>query len=139
MNLIEFVINFPVFLFCYIALFLWHELMHAFEAFRQGCPLPKITPDFKGLTMYTTLGDCSVEINDDMFALSGGIYTSIVAFILTFFSSGFWQWTFLTLGWLQLLYGIFEYRYGGRLSSKLYKIGRYSIYIGVIIFCIIVF
>ena len=111
---------------------LWHEIMHTFECWRQGCKYGDyiILPDFKHLSLhYIYFGDVT---NKDQIKLSGGLYTSIICFILSFLVYGHWNylgWLFVTFGWVQLCYSIFEWRYISKLDDRQYLLGRYVIYV----------
>ena len=115
--------NIGIFLFVWVSSFLIHELMHIKG---QGLKvIGKIYVNIFGMTV-----TANHTISDKWFSLSGGILTSIIMFLCVFLSEGFWQWSFLTLGWIQLTYGIYE----GYCGIKY----RYYIYIGVIIFMMII-
>ena len=110
---------------------LWHETMHLLECKRQGHtgrmwvsfdPLPSLH--------YS----CSGGTNPDLRRLVGGLYTSLLCFAsTTLFDELFLKWTFLTIGYTQIAYGYFEMKYIMTLSNKKYWIGRYAIYLSIII------
>lgn len=110
---------------------LWHETMHALECERQKCKTGYMWIEFTPLPSMRY--NCIGGNHNEMVKLAGGLYTSILCFILVFlFKDPFVSYTFLTLGFVQLLYGLFEWKYIGKISTRLYKIGRYSIY-GIIV------
>ena len=119
------IITYPlIFIFVWFTMCgLWHELMHALECKRQHCTDILIHIRFTLIPSmyYTHTGG----YNDTLKYLSGGIYTSILSFIMVFLTTGFWQWCFLTIGFVQFFYGLYEGFYGVKY--------RYLIYIAVII------
>lgn len=128
-----------IFLFVWFSIFFIHELMHCLEAWRQGAEHVGIYPEFSPVpTMYMQyIGDYIP--NPVMVHFAGGVYTSIICFFFAFFTSGIYQFCFLTLGWVQLCYGIFEGFFIGRLSNRMYTIVRYSLYVSVVLVCIWLF
>jgi hypothetical protein len=68
--------------------------------------------------------------DETLCSFAGGIYTSIIMFIMAFCSVGFWQWSFLTMGYVHLFYGLYE----GFVGVKY----RYLIYITVIVIMLII-
>ena len=120
-----------VFLFIWFSMFLWHELMHCLEAYRQGSQDVYIIPDFPGFSMSMVYN--GLIYDKSLISLAGGVYTSVLCFPLALLSDGVWQFSFLTLGWVQLFYGVFEYRYLHVLSSRRYRWGRYVLYVFMVL------
>jgi len=117
-------ITYPlIFVFVWFTMFLIHELMHIKS---QGITMGgKIWVEGWSFT-------CTADtVKDDLlFKLGGGILTSIICFILVFLSCCWWQWCFLTLGWVQFLYGLYE----GFIGVKY----RYLIYILIVTVMVII-
>lgn len=114
------IISYPlVFVFVFLSSFLIHELMHIKS---QGINM-KGTIFVKKLGMYCTPEHFN---NLHVFELAGGIYTSIIMFIMTFCCVGWWQWCFLTMGYVHFFYGLYE----GFISIK------YRMYIYVTVICV---
>jgi hypothetical protein len=113
-----------ILLFTFITSFLWHELMHIKS---QGITATgKIYVNKTGMT-----ANCYGTWNNDLFYYGGGTLTSIIMFTMVFLTKDIWQWTFLTMGWLQLLYGIYE--------GKNHKVPyRYILYLIVIAISVII-
>jgi len=110
---------------------LWHEAMHLLECERQHIPSSYMWLVFRPLPglRCTYVGNPSKPCLID---LAGGLYTSLICFTLSILLNPVWNylgWLFMTLGWTQLLYGLFETKYINTLSSKQYFIGRYFIYV----------
>jgi len=129
--MLDMIINALIFISICLSSFVWHEVMHGVEAYRQGCRNIKVNLDFKRLSMNVDYWYCG-DRDERLINLAGGTYTSFPLFILTFLSDGIWQASLLTAGWIQLLYSVFEAKYINRLSRKWYRIGRYSLYASVI-------
>lgn len=92
----------PYFIIVWYMTFIFHELMHIKS---QGIWM-------KGTIWIDKLGfTCMPDkyIDDGVCTLSGGVLTSIVSFLLVFLSVKELQFSFFTLGWVQLTYGIYEY------------------------------
>ena len=124
-----------IFLWLFITSFLWHELGHCYEAYRQGANDYSIIPDFRKISLRMVyLGKVSSK---PLISLAGGLYSGILMFLLgcvclylhyTLFYIGFF-----TLSAVQFVYGVFEWRFihvWGRTSPR-YRWGRYSIYLVV--------
>ena len=114
---------------------LWHETMHLLECKRQKIVSSYMWIDFDPLPSlhYTHVG---VPDNHDLLMLSGGLYTSILCFVLSLiFVNIYWflGWVFLTLGWVQFVYGIFEMLFITKTSSWKYFIYRYMIYSSIVL------
>ena len=109
---------------------LWHETMHLLECERQDTASSYMWIEFNPLpSMHYTWVD---DKNPELRRLAGGLYTSLVCFTLSILLNPVWNylgWLFITLGWTQLMYGVFEMKYINTLSSKQYFIGRYFIYV----------
>jgi hypothetical protein len=89
-----------IFIFVWVSSFLIHELMHIAG---QGHLKGKIYVNGLGMKVIA-----DPLIYPKWFHYSGGILTSIVMFIMVTLSYGWWAWCFLTLGWVQLCYGLYE-------------------------------
>jgi hypothetical protein len=125
-NLIELINNILVFIFVFVSSFLIHELMHIKS---QGL-LMGGTIRVTKYGMYVTADKVN---NKELFFYGGGILTSIIMFILVFLSNNWWRWSFLTMGILQLFYGMYEGYTKGKVKY------RGFIYIFVIIFMFIIY
>ena len=113
----------PEFIYVFFTAFLLHEVMHNFEAFRQNRYVDTyFKVDFRRLTM-TAWYDGYIE-NPDNISYTGGLYCSLIMCAMVFFTEQAWQWSFLTMGYVQLAYGICE--------GLGYKKYRYIIYITII-------
>jgi hypothetical protein len=120
-----------IFLLVWITAFFWHEIMHCLEAYRQGAETCFIVPNFRGLSMHMSYyGDIWDKY---LISLAGGLYSSPLCFLCAILSGGIWQFSFLCLGWVQLCFGIFEYLYSWRLSTRMYRWSRYVLYAGVVL------
>jgi hypothetical protein len=69
-------------------------------------------------------------ISAEWFKLCGGLLTSLVMFTMVFMTENWIQWCFLTLGYIQLVYGIYEDFYGVKY--------RYAIYISITIVMLLI-
>ena len=114
--------NIGIFMMVYVCSFLLHELMHIAS---QGHLKGRIRVN--GLGMTVGADTCPYP---KWFRYGGGILTAFIMFICVFLSDGFWQWSFLTLGWVQLCYGIYE----GAVGSKY----RYYIYGTIIVIMLLI-
>jgi len=103
--------------------FLWHELMHIKS---QGL----LATGRKAVNKYGMTVGCNDTHDNKLFRYGGGLLGCIPMFLLVFFTSGWIQWCFLTMGYVQLIYGLYE--------GSSYPIGkRFYIYVGVITFMIL--
>ena len=102
------IINILLFLFLWFTLCgLWHEMMHMLECLRQGCVSVYTWVEFKPLPTlyYTGIGGYNIRLK----CLAGGAYTSLLCFFLVFLVNDlFLRWCFISLGWVQLVYGFYE-------------------------------
>lgn len=103
-----------IFIFVWVTSFLLHEMMHIKS---QG-PNGNIDVWKYGMT-------CTVEkmTRPQLFYYAGGIFTSPIMFICALLSAGWWSWSFLTLGLVQLFYGIYEGYNHGNVSKRYYIYG----------------
>jgi len=126
--MIELIKNIIIFIFLWFTMCgLWHEIMHILECIRQGSTDAYTWIEFIPLpSMKCT---CSDVYSSKLVKLAGGLYTSILCFLLVFVFKGFISWTFLTLGFVQFIYGIFETIYLHNIPPKTYRNGRYAIYV----------
>ena len=131
-NILTFIL---IFFFVWFTSFLWHELMHCFEAWRQGSQKQFIVPVFDRFHMYMSYDGLVYDKN--LISFAGGVYTSFVMFLLMLLSSGFWQFAWFTLGWVQLVYGVFEGFYNHRMPVKDFNMCKYWLYIWTVIGCIV--
>jgi hypothetical protein len=122
--MIEIIQNILIFIFIFYTSFKLHETLHI-----KGQGFFNTGKIFVGKWWGETVGADKVK-NVEWFKLSGGVLTSLVMFILCFCSIGFWQWSFLTLGFVQLAYGIYEGFYGVKY--------RYAIYISMTVVMLII-
>jgi hypothetical protein len=53
--------------------------------------------------------DCKSP-NDEIVYLSGGVYSSIILFLLSMMSTGIFQFSFYSTGLMNLIYGIYEWK-----------------------------
>ena len=118
-------------IFLFFTSWLWHEVSHGLEGFRQTGTLFRIYIDLKSFQIWMGQG---VAVPDGLlFSLAGGIYTSVLFGILSICTTGFTQWTLLGICWMQLIYGCYEGFGRGNLA-----VVRFSIYTIIIsIFLII--
>lgn len=126
-----------VFPFIWFSMFLWHELFHALGArvqgIRENCisvkflPFPTMRFSYWGIPKY-----------EGLISLSGGALASILSFLLFFITSyTSLSLSFFILGWVQLVYGIFEWKYIRILSKHKYDKFRYMLYITTVVLCLI--
>ena len=125
---------------------LWHEMMHALEAARQGVTDGCIVPKFKVIkSIFVIPYGISFKYwglpkNKSIISLAGGLYTAILCFLLVPLSSGHWRASFWILGWVQLVYGIYEFKYVSKWNTSKsldkYDCGRYLLYAMVTMICI---
>jgi len=107
-----------IFLFLFVTSFIWHELFHSFEVYHQNhSSAYSVYYDFKKLSMYTTY---SYVKDVDLMRLAGGVYTGLLFFVITLLpiSTSIYQFSFLCIGWVQLIYGYAEYYYHGNLGQR---------------------
>jgi hypothetical protein len=115
-----------IFVFVWITVNLWHELFHCLEAKRQGASKCRVSVNWFGMT-YSYSGSVN---NTTQIRLAGGVYSSVLCFLLVFFvSTPSWAFSFWTLGWVQLFYGLYE----GYVGCKY----RYVLYAVVVCVCIV--
>lgn len=127
-------ILYPVlFLYCWFTSFLWHELWHI-----KGKSLLHTgnIQVFKGsMAAYRD----NIDV-DGWFYLSGGLLSGLLHITLgLLIKDTILQFCLLNVGFINLCYGFFEYWFLPKWGDNWkYKIGRYTIYIGVIIVMIII-
>ena len=133
---------FPV---VWVLSFICHEFMHCFEHGRQDgrrCDI-RLERWYGIPTMCVYMS--GVSINPRMVELAGGLYTSIVHFVvllvyLIFF--GFHQSAFvfsvICIGVVQYFYGYYEMLYLSKLEHDMYMVGHYIVYFIVISIFLIV-
>jgi hypothetical protein len=116
----------------WILVFLLHEYMHCLEAWSQGADKSRIIIDLKNFSMYSEHVFNDEDISDSLYGdiyLSGGLYTSLICFLLVFVLGGWMGYYFFMLGWLQFCYGFFEWKYHSR---SWFRLGRYALYMLVV-------
>jgi len=84
------------------------------------------------ITSTGMLAYCNHIKDLSLFYYSGGVLSSIIMFILVFLTTDWWQWCYLTMGFLQLSYGMYE---GYTECNVGY---RYYIYVIIIIIMLII-
>lgn len=73
--------------------------------------------------------------DNDLYSLSGGVFSAIVCFILMFITTDIeLVFSFFTVGWIQLVYGIFEWSCDYTGFDINY---RYGIYLTVFLVCVL--
>jgi len=113
-----------LFLYVWISSFLIHEIMHIKG---QGIFMTGTIDVWKyGMTVSPDVVEYPVWMY-----YSGGILSSLIMFILAYLTTGWLCWCFLTLGWVQLIYGIYE---GYNMGNVKY---RYIIYVTVILIMVV--
>jgi hypothetical protein len=123
--------------FMWFGTFIWHELMHAFEVWRQTRQVSSIIVRFSPIPSaycsYWNLG----AINEGLVSLAGGLYTGILCLSLMWIAQDGWQFSLMWCGIVQTSYGLFEYKFSDTLSETWFKIARYTLYIGLTILSIV--
>lgn len=110
--------------------FFLHEVMHNFAAWIKGSEDFCIIPDFANLSMTAHYYD---YVKDPiLISYAGGVFTSFFMFGLSFSSTGVLSFLCLTMGWIQLCYGIAEGYFSRKLSSKTFRRLRYGLYISIL-------
>ena len=116
-----------IFVYLFVVTWLLHELFHI-----KGQGIMKTGDIYVNELGFTA---SPYEAIRDMlwFKLSGGILASIVCFLVLFLShpSSF-SFGLITMGWMQLCYGVYE-----GLTPQNRELHRYCIYVGVTLFWII--
>jgi len=104
------------FLLVFVTIFLWHELMHIKS---QGILMTGTIWVHKlGMTV-----SADTIHNERLHKLGGGILSSIVSFLAYFLSSDpQFQFSFFTLGWVNLCYGLYEGYSGVKYRYYIYAI-----------------
>jgi hypothetical protein len=125
-------------MFVWFTIFQWHELMHALAGHFVGVKEHYIRPVFKPIpTMkYQYYGKIK---NKEIISLSGGTLSSMIAFGCSILSTGVWQFAFFLLGWINLIYGIYEWKYIREMNPKQYTQGRYIIYLIITIIILFIY
>lgn len=117
-------------IFAWFQSFFTHEVMHCLEGIRQGST--------EGTIRIVTWHQIPVSMRAGadyvrsvkMFSLAGGLYSGIVFLIVALISTDIeWQFSFGMVALVQFLYGPFETCCRSTWSSRMYLIGRCSIYI----------
>lgn len=134
MNLIFLLIKYILFsILGWITILLWHEFMHIKS---QGI---KATGNINVEKYGFTCGADVVKWSD-IHSYSGGIYTSILCFIVFFLINDITaKFVLFSLGWVNLLYGLYEggiYSWINKRIPHTYR-WRYSIYGVTGVLCII--
>ena len=124
--------------------FLFHEAMHCFEHRRQGGQYSTVEFwQWHGLPSLRVIHH-GVQRNPDMVRLAGGLYTGIVLWsiegvylaivsVLGETTVNAITYSLLCIGWVQVLYGIYECCMLDRLSIEKYMFWHYCLYCLVIV------
>ena len=133
-QLYDFLRLLPLYVFCFIGSFLFHELGHI------KCSSLKDTGNIQ-VFRYGFAASRDNKSNDWWFFLAGGLLAGVLYItigLLCWYDSVV-QLCLFTAGIVNICYGPFEMYYLPRWGSgdKRYKYGRYSIYIIVTIVCLI--
>ena len=116
-----------VFFFLFVVCWLLHELFHI-----KGQGLINTGKIFVERFGFTCVSDRTID--SVWLSLSGGILTSLVSFIMLLLSIGTsYVFGFLTVGWTQLIYGLYE----GFCKVNVRSV-RYVIYVCVFVFWFVV-
>ncbi len=92
------------FIFIFITIFLWHELMHIKS---QG--LKATGTIFVHKFGFTCITDNTW--NNELRRLAGGLFSSLVSFIMFFATTDIeFRFSFFVVGWINLCYGIAEWK-----------------------------
>jgi len=125
MEMLEYLFFPLVFVFVWYTIFLWHEVCHIMAT---GILRGTIYVDGLGLSCIPSFPD-----RYNVVKLCGGLGASLVSFLLMFMSTMvIWQFSFFTLGWVQLVYGCYE----GFVKVNVRSI-RYGLYVLVVLFCLV--
>lgn len=116
-----------MFVFLWFSSFFLHEVCHGVEVYRQCGGRVWVEVDFQRLSMLVSWG--KDIYSPRLVWLAGGVYCSLVLFLLAVLNTGFFCWVFLTLGWVQLCYGLYEWRYKIKY--------RYVIYVVVVLVMVV--
>lgn len=141
-NELMILITFPI---IWVMSWITHELMHALECKRQGAGEATIYYYFYGgwipALQYKYMG---IIENKKLVNLAGGLYTGILLLIIGLYA-GYTptqydlniEAAFIIIGVLQLVYGLFEWKYLGVLRHDLYMKRHYQLYAAILIIMII--
>jgi hypothetical protein len=111
-----------IYIILFIVFMLVHELMHI-----KGWGIKSTGKIYVDETTFTASCDNSIEKYYGWGYLNGGLLTSILCYLLAIMIPDFFmRGAFLTIGTVQLVYGIYEW-----LTPKNKVWQRYLIYIGV--------
>ena len=127
MNILDILTYLLIAFFVYVSSWLIHEFMHIKS---QGI---LSTGNIAVWRYSMTVGVSSGYRYPGVFYYAGGVYSSIIMFLLAIVSYGWWQWCWLTMGWLQLCYGFYEGYTDGHVKY------RYYIYMLVITVMVILY
>lgn len=121
MNLFDLLIYPALFLFVWVSSFLWHELMHI-----VGTNHLHGTITVNGFSMNVT------PSNHYAGGLLSGLVFNVTGGLIWFLGSHAIGYLFIICGVVNTVYGYFEGLFLPRWgNNQEYKLGRYSIYIGV--------
>jgi len=136
MDIVNAIQNICLFLYVWVSIFLLHEVMHLFEAWRQTGEIGSILVNFNAVTLRA--GPREVH-NMDLFLLAGGLYAGIISIVIGFLiGHPILSFLFYSVGLTNIVYSFFEMKYLGEVPSEYYLCGRYSIYFCVMAVCILV-
>ena len=134
-SMVEFVRYIPIFFFVWVTGFLWHELLHI----KNRYPFMQTGTIFVHRLGFTCIGDEITNISR-WFFLAGGLLTGIVFLIVGILClDTIWRNCLIWCGFLNLCYGVFEYKYLGTLNNHQYVVGRYTLYFVVLLLQVSVF
>ena len=127
--MIEYITYPLIFLFLWITGFLWHELWHIIGTGRLDGSIY-----IHGLSMSASPANL----------LSGGLGSGLMFLLLSWLVYPYVLFTLVYMMWIvgitNIIYSVFEYRflpYWG--NDRRYKLGRYGIYVSVIVVMIILY
>lgn len=120
-----------IYLSVWVLSFLFHELMHCWEAHKQGATNTHINVLISKLSMTT---NWSGKIQDYYrIKIAGGLYTSFLMMLLStlswFYGGRLFTISFMSIGFVQLVYSFYEMNYLHEIPRKKYDLGRYALYL----------
>ena len=134
--MIEIIYSIIAFLLLWVPAFLCHEIMHSLEARRQGCKTRIDMWIHKGIPSMRCIVTEGTLKNKWLFALAGGLYTSIILIIISWITSGIpWLSTAVgTLGIINFIYSLYESTFLHKIPLATYMKYHYFVYaIGIVI------
>lgn len=130
--MINFILTLPIFLFAWVTVFLLHELCHLIEAYRQNKQGGKINVFIRnGIPTFTASPKGKLK-NVKSFNLAGGLYSGIISLLIgliaVYYHAIPFYISFITLGVLNIIYSIYEWRFLGEISLEQYYRYHYLVY-----------